>query len=840
MGALWQSNCICSELRLPAIYRFVTFRFFSGTVVSSQFLGSEFDCSVFQNRRIQKHKLSKLLLLLIPQKNPALYFKTVHAKIIVSGFEANTFLNNILMSVYSKSGHWQYACSLFDKLTLRNLISWSTMISVYVQHGLNEEALTLFSEFTRSCDENPNEFILATVVRACTQVSNVAMGKQVHSSVLKAGFNQHVYVANFLIEFYLRIGSIDSAKAVFDDLFLKEVVTWTTMTMGFVKCGMKISALQLFSDMMRTDIVPPDTYVISSVLAACSAPEFLSCGKQIHGYILRRGIEKEISVNNVLVDFYNKCGMVETGRTVFDQMLVKNAISWTTMISGYMLCSLHWDALDLFSEMSKLGLRPDGYACSGILTSCSSLVALDQGRQVHAYAVKLNLDSDEFVQTGLIDMYSKCSSLVDARRVFDSMTDSGVISYNAIIEAYSRQGMLYEALNLFNKMRLSLIPPSLLTYVSILGVSASVIAVELSKQLHALIMKCGFCLDTFIGSALIDVYSKCSFVRDAKLVFDEMDEKDIVVWNAMVSGYVQQSENEEAFRLYLELLLSGLDANEYTFVALFTASSNLASLIHGLQIHSQVMKTGMDSDPYVTNAILDMYAKCGSVKDARKLFDSANVIDVACWNAMITTYSQHGEAQEAINMFEKMIKTGTKPNYISFVGVLSACSHAGLVEEGFCYFNSMSSSGIEPGSEHYACLVSLLGRSGKLCEAREFIETMPRQPAAAMVWRSLLSACRSAGDVEMAEHAAEMAISIDPKYSGSYTLLSNIFASRGMWTDVKKVREKMEKNGIVKEAGCSWIEMNNEVHLFVARNRTDNEADFIYSIMDSLDQHIRG
>ncbi|KAI5679658.1 hypothetical protein M9H77_00885 [Catharanthus roseus] len=837
MRALWQYRRILTEVRFPVLFRFINFNFLSVSV-SSQHFYSQIDCRIPQNRRTQRHKLSKLLLLYPPNNNPILYFKAIHAKIIVSGFEANIFLNNILISVYSKYGHWQCACYLFDRLSERNLITWSTMISVYAQHGLNKEALVVFFNFIRNGVENPNEFILATVIRCCTRLSNVPKGQQVHSMVMKSGFDQHAYVANSLLDFYTRVGDIESAKLLFGDLLLKDVVTWTTMILGFVKSGRGCAALQLFNDMMIANFVP-DTYVISSVLAACSTLEFLRGGEQIHGYVFRREVEKDVFISNVLIDFYCKCGRVKTGRKVFDQMADKNVISWTTMISGYMQSSFHWYASNLFAEMNKLSFRPDGYACSSILTSCSSLGSLEQGRQVHAYSLKLNLESDEFVQNGLIDMYSKCSSLIDARRVFDSFTSTDITCYNAIIEGYSRHGMLDEALDLFGKMRLNVISPSLLTYVGLLNLSASTMELKLSKQIHALIVKSGFCLDIFAGSALIDVYSKCSFISDARLVFDEMDERDIVVWNTMIFGYVQESENEEAFGLYLMLQLSGMGPNEYTFVALLTACSNLASLIHGLQFHNQVIKIGLDFDPYIANALLDMYAKCGSIREARKLFDSTGIRDVACWNSMITTYAQHGEAQEALDVFEEMIKTGIEPNYISFVGVLSACSHVGLLEEGFRYFEQMSSIGIEPGTEDYACLVSLLGRSGKLKEAREFIEKMPRQPSS-IVWRSLLSACRLTGNVEMAEHAAKMAIAIEPNDSGSYTLLSNIFASKGMWIDVKKLREKMDNSGVVKEAGCSWIEMNNKVHAFVARDESHNEAGLIYFVMDSLIQHMKG
>lgn len=779
----------------------------------------------------------KKLLLSPPPANPILHYKTIHAQLFVSGLGFDTFLANILITMYAKSDCLGSACELFDRMPERNLITWSSVISMYSQRGYNEEAIRVFKEFRRSCDENPNEYVLASVIRACTQLGGVENVTQLHGFLVKTGFAQDVYVGTSLIDFYWKNVGMEVAKLAFDDLLVKSAVTWTTIITGYAKSGMSEVSLQLFRQMKETDVVP-DRYVLSSVLSACSVLRFLESGKQIHAYVLRRGTEMDVSVSNVLIDFYVKCGKVRTGHRVFDQMVIKNVISWTTMISGYMQNSFDSEAMKLFLEMGRLGWKPDGFACTSVLTSCGSLEAIEQGRQVHAYTIKNNLDVDEFVSNGLIDMYCKCDSLSDARRAFSIMVNHNVISYNAMIEGYSRNENLSEALCLFHEMRVKMVLPSLLTFVSLLGVSASLLALELSRQIHALILKYGFSLELYAGSALVDVYAKCSFVKDARLVFEEMNEKDIVVWNAMLSGYAQQSENEDALRLILELQLSRQKPNEFTFVAVLKAASNQASLPHGQQFHNWLIKTGLDFEPFVMNALMDMYAKCGSLEDARKIFGSALQRDVVCWNSMISTYAQHGEAEEALKMFQAMIKEGIQPNYVTFVGVLSACGHVGLVEDGFHHFESMSRYGIEPGIDHYACMVSLLGRAGKIFEAKDFIEKMPIHPEA-IVWRSLLSACRIVGNTDLGKHAAEMAISVDPEDSGSYILLSNIYASKGMWADVKSVREKMDCSGVVKEAGCSWIEMNNEVHVFTARDKSHPDTNLIYLLMDNLIYHIK-
>ncbi|KAF5188780.1 Pentatricopeptide repeat-containing protein [Thalictrum thalictroides] len=720
----------------------------------------------------------------------------------------------------------------------RNLITWSSMISMYTQHNCGHEALVLFMRFHKSSIENPNEYILASVLRACVRLRAVEQAIQVHCFVIKAGFEQELYVGTSLMDFYSKNGDIEQARRIFDVLPVKTTHTWTTIIAGYSQSGKCDVSLELFNQMSKTEVVP-DGYVLSSVVSACSVLQFLQGGKQIHAYVFRNAIDTDVSVINVLIDLYSKCRRVKIGRKLFDQMPTKNVVSWTTMIAGYMQNSADWEAMKLFYGMTHQGWSPDGYTCTSILNSCGSLQALEQGRQVHAYTIKGNLESDDFVKNGLVDMYAKCSSLAEAKGAFDCMSEHNVISYNAMIEGYTSQGMLSEALHLFQEMRHRLCCPSLLTFVSLLGASALLSTIDLSRQIHGLLVKFGVAVDLYAGSSLVDVYSKCSCIEDARLVFEDMDEKDIVVWNAMIFGYTLNGQGEEALTLFLKLQLSRVKVDEFTFVALLTAASDLASLVHGKQFHNQLIKIGLELEPYISNALMDLYAKCGSIEEAQKMFDATDRRDVVCWNSMISRYAQHGQAEEALRMYERMRAEGIVPNYITFVGVLSACSHVGLVEIGLNFFASMIPEfGVEPGMEHYVSVVALLSRAGRLYEAKEFIDQMPIEPEA-IVWRSLLSACRIAGDVHLGRYAAEMAISLNPQDSGSYVLLSNILASKGLWAEVENVRKRMDCNEALKEPGHSWIEVNKAVHVFIAKDKSHNQAESIYSVLNKLTQQIQ-
>ncbi|KZV35314.1 pentatricopeptide repeat-containing protein [Dorcoceras hygrometricum] len=719
----------------------------------------------------------------------------------------------------------------------RNLISWSSMISVYDQNGCYEEALVLFVELRKGGFENPNEFVLASVVQSCSQLVCLENGLGMHGLVIKASYNQNSHVGTSLVDFYAKSSDLYAARLAFDELEMKSVVTWTAIIMGFTLNGKVDVSLDLFKEMVCSDVFP-DAYALSGAISACVMLEFIEGGKQIHGYVLRRAAYRDVDVSNMLIDFYVKRGDLKQGRRIFDHMVTKNDISWTTVISGCVENSVYWEALNLFGVMNRIGWMANEFVCRSVLNSCGSVGAFDQGKQIHAYTVKVNLDSFEFVTISLIDMYSKCHFLIDARRVFLNTANYSAICYNSMIDRYTRQGSLDEAIDLCNAMRHNITSLNSLLFISLFGVSALRTALGVCRQLHSLMIKFGFSLERFCGSALIDVYSKCSSVRDARLVFEEIEEKDIAVWNSLLCGYGFQSENEEALRLYLKFLHSGERPNGVTFVALITVSSDLASLLHGLQLHNQVIKTGLDFNPFVTNALMDMYAKCGFINGAHSLFNCILHRDIACWNSMISIYAQHGDAEKALLLYEEMKSKGVKPDYITFVVILSACAHVGFVDEGFRHFMLLPEFSIEPGVEHYSCMVSLLGRAGKLYEAESFIENMPIQPTA-MIWKSLLCACLVTDNLESGQHIGGMTTSSYPNDSGSYTLLSNIFASRSMWTDALVVMDKMDRNNVLKVTGYSWIEINKQVHLFVSQDRTHQKACLVYLLIDQLVQHMR-
>ncbi|XP_078167894.1 pentatricopeptide repeat-containing protein At4g39530-like [Carex rostrata] len=757
--------------------------------------------------------LTRLLQKCIANHTCHVHVAPIHAQLIILGFHSNIFLNNLLLNGYTKLGSVSTACKVFDGMTERNMISWSYMISMYTSQGREETALSLFSSLLRYSRGSTNEYILSSVLRACVQLKDVSSALQLHDIALKLGFSTNRFVGTTLIKFYVKFGTMENAFYIFDEMPIKSSVTWTAVITGYTQTGNSYLALKFFT-LMKNEPIKPDKFILASAISACTALNFLKGGSQIHGYLYRNGIEMDISIENTLIDLYSKCRWLESAQKLFDSMHAKNLVSWTTLIAGYMKSSSNFMAMRLFSEMTHSGLQPDSFASTSILCCCGSLRALTQGKEVHCYTIKANLDSDDYVKNCLIDMYCKCSSLADAQIVFDYFAKDDTISYNTMIEGYSAHKKIKEVVCLFNSMRSRSVTPSILTFVSVLGVSSELLSVNLSRQIHSLVVKTGILLNLSIGSALVDVYSKCCFTRDARLVFDLVAKPDLVIVNAMILGYTQNSQHKEALKLFQHLHANGPTPDKLTFAALITAASNLTCIFHGFQLHNLVIKFGLSSDSHISSALIDLYGKCGCVKEACLLFNSTSTQDVVCWNAMISTFAQNGEAEESLRVFNLMREKNINPSYVTFIGVLTACAHAGHVELGLHHLKSMKETySIEPGIEHHSSIVNSFGRLGRLNEAKVFIEQLPVEQAP-VLWRILLSACRVFGNIEIGEHAADKILTKDPTDSGVYTLLSNIYASKGMWENVARVRIYLNLQCWSKEPGYSVIQVMKKIQVF--------------------------
>eukprot|EP01018_Ginkgo_biloba_P030428 Gb_08964 [translate_table: standard] len=492
------------------------------------------------------------------------------------------------------------------------------------------------------------------------------------------------------------------------------------------------------------------------------------------------------------------------------------------------------EAMAILRGINKQSIAVDLDTYAHLLQACANVKFLPEGKQLHAHILISGFQNNVFLGTKLVIMYASCGSFVDARLIFEKVSIRNIFSWNAMIRGYVMHGFSDEALTFYYQMQRAGMKPDKFTFTFVLKACADLAALQQGKNIHDDIIRSGFELDVFVGSALIDMYAKCGTIDVSHVVFDKMSQRDVVLWTSLIAGYAQNGLANEALKLFRQMQLADVKPNPVTIASILPLCSYPAALQQGKEIHDYIIRNGFESNVFVGSALIDMYTKCGSIEFARQVFGKMPQRNVVSWNAMIVGYGIHGLGEDALATFDHMQHVGMKPNNITFTGVLSACSHAGLVDEGWKYFHRMNQDYcIRPSMEHYACMVDLLGRAGRLDEAENFVKNMPVEPSA-VVWGALLGACRIHCNLELAERVAVRLFELEPENAGNYILLSNIYAESGRWDGVAKVRTMMKDTGVKKRQGCSWIEVKNSVHEFLVGDSLHPQSDEIYAMLETL------
>ncbi|KAJ7534725.1 hypothetical protein O6H91_12G000400 [Diphasiastrum complanatum] len=613
----------------------------------------------------------------------------------------------------------------------------------------------------------------------------------------------------------------------------RNVFSWTAIISGYADSGQGVEAINLFQQMQETGI-PPDKVAFVVVLKVCARITALEQGKQLHSDIIKSSFESDLIVANTLVDMYAKCGCTEDARELFNNMKERDVVSWNVMIAGYAQNGLGKEALALYEQMQREGVQPSRVTFVVLLKACASIAALEQGKQLHSDIIKRGFGLDVIVRSTLVDMYAKCGCLEDARELFNNMSERNVVLWTLMIAGYAQNGLCKEALALYEQMQQEAVLPNNVTFAVLLKACASIAALEQGKQLHLHIIKRGFESDVIVRSTLVDMYAKCGCTKYARELFNNMSERDVVSWNVMIAGYAQNGLVKEALALHEQMKQEGVQPDDVTFVVLLKACASIAALEQGKQLRSDIIKRGLEWDLIVANTLVDMYSKCGCTVDARELFNNMIERDVVSWNVMIAGYAQNGLGKEALALYEQMKQEGLQPNNVTYICVLSACSHSGLIDKGLHLFDSMCKDlGVTPTLEHYACMVDLLGRAGCLADAEDFIIRLPIQPDS-VIWRTLLGAARNYGHVEIGRRAFDCVMKLEPENASDYVLLSNIYAAAGRMDEVAKIRKEMKDIGVKKVPGCSWIEVDKQVHTFVGGDASHPQSKKIFAELDRL------
>lgn len=683
----------------------------------------------------------------------------------------------------------------------------------------------------------------ATLLQLCRSrnPTSYPLAQTIHAHMIAFGFRPRGHILNRLIDIYCKSSNITYARHLFDVIPEPDIVARTTLISAYSAAGnLKLArevfggtplsmrdtvfynamitgyshnddghaAMELFRD-MRREAFRPDNFTFTSVLGALAliADREKQC-QQVHGAVLKSGTGFVTSVLNALISVYVKCAssplessssLLGAAKKLFDEMPERDELTWTTIITGY--------------------VRND--------------------------------------------------DLATARGILDGMTEKLEVAWNAMISGYVHRGFIQEALEMFRKMHMMGIRLDEFTYTSVISACANGGLFKHGKQVHAYILRTerkaepDFSLS--VNNALVTLYWKCGKVDEAREIFNTMPVRDFVSWNAILSAYVnvgrieeaksffkempernilswtvmisglaQNGFGEEGLKLFNQMRMEGFEPCDYAFAGAITSCAVLGSLEHGRQLHAQLVQLGHDSSLSAGNALITMYARCGIVEASNCVFLTMPYLDSVSWNAMIAALGQHGYGLQAIKLFEEMLKEDLVPDRITFLTVLSACSHAGLVKEGRHYFDSMCGFyGITPGEDHYARLIDLLGRAGKFSEAKDVLKSLPFEPGVA-IWEALLAGCRIHGNMELGVQAAEKLFELMPQHDGTYVLLSNMYATAGRWNDVAKVRKLMRDRGIKKEPGCSWVEVENKVHVFLVDDTVHHEVQAVYNHLEQL------
>ncbi|XP_057812004.1 LOW QUALITY PROTEIN: pentatricopeptide repeat-containing protein At3g57430, chloroplastic-like [Salvia miltiorrhiza] len=734
--------------------------------------------------------------------------------------------------------------------------SWVESLRSHARSNSFQQAITTFVQM-QAVGILPDNYAFPAVLKAATALQDLRLGKQIHGSLVKLGYDSHATVSNTVLHMYAKCGSdVDQVFKVFDRIPQRDQVSWNSLINALCKYQEWELALEAFR-LMGLDKIEPSSFTLVSVALACSnlnRRDGLRLGKQLHGYSLRVD-ERKTFTDNSLMAMYAKLGRVDDAKIIFEWFAHHDMVSWNTIISAVSQNDRFYEGLEYFRAMNDEGFKPDGVTISSVLPACSHLELLNLGKEIHAFVLR-NDDfmRNSFVTSALIDMYCNCKQVMSGRRVFDSALDRKLGTWNAMFAGYTQNGFYLEAVMLFMKlMVVSGLFPNPTTMASVLPACVHCEAFVDKEVMHGYVLKLGLGRDRYVQNALMDLYSRVGKVDVSEYIFHNMESKDIVSYNTMITGYVVCGYHEDALVLLHEMQTAekkhGVNVdfdknievsfrpNSVTLMTILPGCAALAALTKGKEIHAYAFRNGLGSDVAVGSALVDMYAKCGCLIMARSVFESMPNRNVITWNAMIMAYGMHGEGDGALTLFRKMVVDGgeVKPNEVTFIAVFAACSHSGLVDDGKQLFQTMKADhGVEPNADHYACVVDLLGRAGRLDEAYDIINLMPVGLDKVGVWSSLLGACRIHQNVQLGEISAFNLFKLEPNVASHYVLLSNIYSSAGLWEKANEVRRKMKSKRLKKEPGCSWIEYSDEVHKFVAGDTRHPQSEQLYAYLNDL------
>ncbi|KAH7443656.1 hypothetical protein KP509_02G044500 [Ceratopteris richardii] len=685
--------------------------------------------------------------------------------------------------MYAKCGVLEKAQEVFDEAPIQNTVTWNILIAGYAQHEHSKEALEAFIRM-KAGGFQPDAFTFSSILRACSRLGALDIGSEIHEQIRKENLlEKDIVLGNGLIDMYTKCGALERANEVFSQLSKRNLVSWNTLIAGYSHQGRGREALDFYEQMLCGGF-SPDAVTFVCTLQACGSIGALQKGQELHAQIIKENSDKtNAAVANALVDMYMKCGAVLHARGVFEDIPFRNLVLWTVLIAGYAQHGYGKDALDCYKQMQFGGFLPDAATLSCVLKACTSIGALDSGCEIHAQIVREHsLETNSIIANALIDMYSKCGALEKAEEVFKKLLYPDNIAWTALIGGYSQHKQGGVAMQCFERMQLESHSPDEVTYACCMKACGSIKALGRGQQIHAQIIRLqSLEKHQLLFNSMIDMYSKCGVLDIAKNVFDGLTNRNVVSWNALLSGLTQHGYSRDAVKLYEQMLSRSISPDATTYACVLKAYGDIGDFEKGHEIASHVIKQQLlKTNIVVANALIDMYLKCGEVKIAREVFDEIPVRDVILWTSMITGYADHGYGEDAISCFEHMKVEGLYPDAITFAAILKACGSMGAAYTGEDVHSEIVKQEL---LEHDAvigiALVNFYANCGMLAEAQWIFDELPERNV--ISWSALMVGYAQLGKEDVVLHMLDMMVaeSIEPD-AVTFTIILNTCSHRGL------------------------------------------------------------
>ncbi|XP_057978407.1 pentatricopeptide repeat-containing protein At3g24000, mitochondrial [Malania oleifera] len=762
----------------------------------------------------------------------------IHCFVLKMGLLCDVFVGTSLLHFYGTYGFASQATKFFEEMPDRNVVSWTSLMVGYINNGDPEKVFNIYQRMRREgiiCNQNT----FATIIRSCVMGDDECLGSQLLGQVLKSGLVANVSVANSLVSMFGSFACVREACYVFHHMIERDTVSWNSMISAYAHNDLCKESLDCFHWMRSVDGELNAT-TLSSLLSVCSTVDNVKWGRGLQGLAVKLGLDSNICVCNNLLTMYSESGRLKDAELLFREMPDMDLISWNSMMACYARDGKCLDALKLLAELFEKKIMMNHVTFASALAACSNPEFITEGKIIHAFVILSGLHNNLIIGNTLLTMYGKFGMMGEAKRVSQTMPVRDTVTWNALIGGHAENEKPDKAVQAFKLMREENIHANYITIVNVLGACLDPEdLLKIGMPVHAYTVQTGFEFDDYVKSSLISMYAKCHDLNSSKYIFDGLDDKTSVTWNVMIAANAHQGSGEEALKLFAEMQNTGAELDQFSFSGGFAATAKLAILEEGKQLHSLVIKLGFNYDIYVTNAAMDMYGKCGEINDVLNILPPVPKRSRLSWNILISSFARHGHFEKAREAFQEMLKLGSQPDHVTFVSLLSACNHGGLVDEGLAHFASMTKKfGVPHGIEHCVCIIDLLGRAGRLYEAESFIKEMPVPPND-LVWRSLLAASRIHGNLELGKKAAKHLVKLDPSDDSAYVLYSNVCAATGRWEEVENVRRQMHSIKVKKKPACSWVKLKNKVTTFGMGDQSNPQFKQIYSKLEELMKKIR-